>query len=140
VVAETSGFGEEVEVAQSKSQSDILMQLDRGVFTFVVLSALLDGDVALVFTRDRELDVILVGSNDDCKKEKKRLEIYLNYGGKSIFFFLPVSPKVLRLRTMRWNKPAGILTIALYSVSGMPRCSLSMSKSFNSKSETISAK
>ena len=65
MVAEASGLGEEVQVAESKSQSDILVQLDRSVFTVVVFGALLDGNVALVFARDGELDVILVGSNND---------------------------------------------------------------------------
>lgn len=36
---------------------------------------------------------------------------------------------------MRWNSAAGILMVALYSVSGMPRCSESMFMSFISKSE-----
>lgn len=35
---------------------------------------------------------------------------------------------------MRWNSCAGIRTVAVYSVSGMPSCSLSMSISFSSKS------
>ena len=39
---------------------------------------------------------------------------------------------------MRWNSADGIFTTALYSVSGMPRCSLSMSISLSSKSEILS--
>ena len=35
---------------------------------------------------------------------------------------------------MRWNSLDGIRTVAVYSVSGMPSCSLSMSISFSSKS------
>ena len=46
-----------------------------------------------------------------------------------------VSPMEDRSRQMRWNSEAGILIWHLYSVSGMPRCSESMSISFSSKSE-----
>jgi len=46
-----------------------------------------------------------------------------------------VSPMVDRSRMMRWNSVADILIEALYSVSGMPRCSLSMSMSFISQSD-----
>ena len=35
---------------------------------------------------------------------------------------------------MRWNSLEGIRTVAVYSVSGIPSCSLSMSISLSSKS------
>jgi hypothetical protein len=37
-----------------------------------------------------------------------------------------------------WNSAAGSLTLHLYSVSGMPKCSDSISISFNSNSDTRS--
>merc|ERR1711935_1043165 len=43
-----------------------------------------------------------------------------------------------RSRQIRANSALGILTVAAYSVSGMPRCSESMSISFSSKSEILS--
>ena len=46
-----------------------------------------------------------------------------------------VSPMVDRSRMMRWNSPEDMRTVAMYSVSGMPRCSLSMSISFMLNSE-----
>ena len=46
----------------------------------------------------------------------------------------PVSPMDDRSLTIRWNSPAGSFTVASYSASGMPRCSLSMSISFRSNS------
>jgi len=49
-----------------------------------------------------------------------------------------VSPMLLRSRQMRWNSELGIFTVAAYSVSGIPRCSLSMSINFSSKSEILS--
>ena len=49
-----------------------------------------------------------------------------------------VSPMEDRSRQMRANSADGILTVALCSVSGMPRCSESMSMSFSSKSDTRS--
>jgi hypothetical protein len=48
---------------------------------------------------------------------------------------LTVSPTICRSRVMRWNSDAGILMVAVYSVSGMPRCSLSIAISRSSKSE-----
>ena len=50
----------------------------------------------------------------------------------------PVSPMLVRSLQMRMNSEEGILTTAEYSVSGMPRCSLSMSISFSSKSLILS--
>lgn len=47
----------------------------------------------------------------------------------------PVSPMDERSLQMRWNSPEFILMVAEYSVSGMPRCSLSMSMSLSSNSE-----
>ena len=49
-----------------------------------------------------------------------------------------VSPMEERSRQMRWNSAEGIFTVAAYSVSGMPRCSESMSMSLSSKSEILS--
>ena len=50
-----------------------------------------------------------------------------------------MSPMLLRSLTMRAYSAAGMVTVALYSVSGMPRCSLSMSISLSSKSDTRSS-
>lgn len=50
----------------------------------------------------------------------------------------PVSPMVDRSLTIRWNSAAGSFTVASYSASGMPRCSLSMSISFRSNWDTRS--
>lgn len=50
----------------------------------------------------------------------------------------PVSPMVERSRQIRRNSELGIFTTALYSVSGIPRCSLSMSMSLSSKSLILS--
>ena len=55
-----------------------------------------------------------------------------------LHLMMQVSPSTLRSRTMRWNSALGIVTVHLYSVSGMPRFSLSMSMSLSSKSETRS--
>ena len=49
-----------------------------------------------------------------------------------------VSPMVAKSLQMRWNSTDGILMVTAYSVSGIPKCSLSMSMSFNSKSEIFS--
>lgn len=46
---------------------------------------------------------------------------------------------MLRSRTMRWNSEAGISIVLAYSVSGMLKCSPSMSMSFISNSEMRSA-
>lgn len=51
---------------------------------------------------------------------------------------VPVSPMLLRSLQILANSAEGILTIAWYSASGIPRCSLSMSISFISKSEILS--
>lgn len=50
----------------------------------------------------------------------------------------PVSPIEERSLQMRWNSAELILMVAAYSVSGMPRCSLSMSMSLSSNSEILS--
>mmetsp|Transcript_30942 Transcript_30942/g.78974 ORF Transcript_30942/g.78974 Transcript_30942/m.78974 type:complete len:210 (-) Transcript_30942:146-775(-) len=49
---------------------------------------------------------------------------------------LTFSPMADRSFTRRWNSAEGILTCALYSLSGMPSCSWSISISFISKSAT----
>jgi len=46
-----------------------------------------------------------------------------------------VSPNTPRSRMMRWNSVEGRRTLHLYSVSGMPRCSESISMSLSSNSE-----
>mmetsp|Transcript_85602 Transcript_85602/g.184796 ORF Transcript_85602/g.184796 Transcript_85602/m.184796 type:complete len:254 (-) Transcript_85602:24-785(-) len=51
-----------------------------------------------------------------------------------------VSPSTARSRMMRWNSAEGMRMVQLYSVSGMPRCSDSMSISFSSNSETRSCR
>ena len=49
-----------------------------------------------------------------------------------------VSPRIERSRQIFWNSPEGMVTSELYSVSGMPRCSLSITMSIISKSEIFS--
>ena len=49
-----------------------------------------------------------------------------------------MSPIDAKSLTILWNSPAGMRTVALYSVSGMPRFSLLMSISFSSNSDTRS--
>jgi hypothetical protein len=49
-----------------------------------------------------------------------------------------VSPMELKSAQIRLNSDEGIFTVAAYSVSGMPRCSESMSISLSSKSEILS--
>ena len=44
-------------------------------------------------------------------------------------------PMVAKSLQMRWNSTDGILMVTAYSVSGIPKCSLSMSMSFNSEVE-----
>lgn len=51
---------------------------------------------------------------------------------------VPVSPMLARSLQIRWNSFAGMRTTAEYSVSGIPRCSLSMSMSLSSKSDILS--
>ena len=55
-----------------------------------------------------------------------------------MFEHAPVSPKVVKSRQILENSPDGMVTSALYSVSGIPRCSLSMTISLSSKSEIFS--
>lgn len=47
------------------------------------------------------------------------------------------SPKLLKSRHTRANSPDGIFMMALYSVSGMPTCSLSISVSFMANSDIL---
>lgn len=50
-----------------------------------------------------------------------------------VSYYSQVSPMVARSLQILWNSPAGMVTLALYSVSGMARCSPSMSISLSSK-------
>ena len=51
---------------------------------------------------------------------------------------LHVSPITAKSRIIRWNSPEGMVILHLYSSFGIPKCSVSISINFNSKSEILS--
>mmetsp|Transcript_10524 Transcript_10524/g.29013 ORF Transcript_10524/g.29013 Transcript_10524/m.29013 type:complete len:209 (+) Transcript_10524:180-806(+) len=67
-----------------------------------------------------------------------RLPLTLNRIPSLLQLMVQVSPRTCRSRTMRSNSFAGILTVHLYGVSGMPSWSFSMSISLSSKSAIVS--
>ena len=91
-----------------------------------------DGTVANV-TLARELDAVLARIDGNCA----------GYVNSCLFLgifwvCIPDSDMAIRSVVMRLNSEAGMAMVAAYSVSGMPRCSWSMSMSLRSYSEILS--
>jgi hypothetical protein len=65
--------------------------------------------------------------------------LVLNFTPSFVAEITTVSPMLLRSLQMRAYSALGMRMVAEYSVSGMPRCSLSMSISLRLKSATATA-
>lgn len=87
-----------------------------------------------------ELDTLLGDRDDNCNTICENIAIpgNSNYKRGGWGFIIPVSPMLLRSLQILENSEDGMRTMAWYSESGIPRCSLSMSISFISKSAILS--
>lgn len=119
------------QVLEGKGQSNRLAKLDGNILLGLIdVGVLADSNRTVAnVALTRELDAFLCGLNDDFSRVSLRKS-----KGQHLKMNIPDSDSAFRSRQIRWNSAAGIETVAAYSVSGMARCSWSISISLMSYS------
>jgi hypothetical protein len=129
-LGKTGSLAEVDEVFEGEGQRDGFGELDFDVQVWLLDIVVASKSYSTVtnITCTRELDTILGCFDGDCKDTQ--LAVELRKDSRSV----PDSERAIKSVQILLNSEEGMVIVAAYSVSGIPKCSWSMSISFKSYS------